>query len=64
MSFADDAMGRTARTAGNRLRQENERLLRILIKLARKAGGFGKLREYGLDEEEIEFLKDKFQAQE
>jgi len=56
-------MERAARNAGNRLRQENEKLLRILLKLSSKAGGFGKLKEYGLDDEEIGFLKDKFQTQ-
>jgi len=59
-----DSMEHAARSAGNRLRQENEKLLRILIKLARKAGGFGKLKAYGLDEEDAAFLKEKFQAQE
>jgi len=57
-------MVNAARVAGNRLRQENERLLGILLKLAKKAGGFGKLKENGLDDEEIGFLKDKFQAKE
>jgi len=57
-------MERTARSAGNRLRQENEKLLRILIKIAKNAGGFGKLKEQGLGKEEIEFLKNKFQAKE
>jgi hypothetical protein len=57
-------MERAARTAGNRLRQENDKLLVILLKLARKFGGFGKMKEYGLSEEEIRFLKDKFQAEE
>ena len=57
-------MERAARTAGNRLRQENEKLLCILLKLARKAGGFGKLKENGISDEEIFFLKDKFHAKE
>lgn len=57
-------MERAARSAGNRLRQENERLLRILLKLAKNAGGFGKLKDCGLDDEEIGFLKEKFQAKE
>jgi len=55
-------MERAARSAGNRLRQENDKLLRILVKMAKKAGGFGKLKKQGLDDEEIKFLKDKFQA--
>jgi len=57
-------MERTARLAGNRLRQENERLLSMLIKLAKKAGGFGKLKEHGLNDEDIAFLREKFQAKE
>ena len=57
-------MERAARSAGNRLRQENEKLLRILLKLAKKAGGFGKLKDQGLDDADVAFLKDKFQAQE
>jgi len=46
------------------LRQENERLLGILIKLAKKAGGFGKLKKGGLDDDDVAFLREKFQAQE
>ncbi len=57
-------MERAARTAGNRLRQDNEKLLSILLKLARKAGGFGKLKGCGLSEEEIKFLKNEFQVEE
>ncbi|MFA6329196.1 MAG: hypothetical protein WCX64_00745 [Candidatus Micrarchaeia archaeon] len=57
-------MERAARSAGNRLRQENEKLLRILIKLAKNAGGFGKLKKQGLDDEDVAFLREKFQAKE
>jgi len=57
-------MERAARSAGNRLRQENEKLLRILIKLAKNAGGFAKLKGYGLDDDDVAFLRENFQAQE
>jgi hypothetical protein len=53
-------MEKSARTAGNRLRQENERLLMILLKLTKATGGFGKLKENSLSDEEIAFLKEKF----
>jgi hypothetical protein len=53
---------RVAVTAGNRLRRNNEKLLLILLKLARVLGGFGKLKEYGVSDEEINFLKDEFNS--
>ena len=46
--------------AGNRLRVENDKLLLILLKLAKKLGGVGNLSKYGLTSEEIKFLKDEF----
>ena len=45
---------------GNKLRQDYEKGLVIILKLAKKLGGFDKLSECGLTEEEIKFLKAEF----
>ena len=45
---------------GNKLRQDYEKGLLIILKLSKKLGGFDKLAEYGLTAEEIKFLKEEF----
>ncbi len=48
------------RKSVNDVRRNNDRILSILLKLTAKIGSFDKLREYGISEEEIEFLKNEF----
>ncbi|MBI5176495.1 hypothetical protein HY995_00240 [Candidatus Micrarchaeota archaeon] len=46
--------------SANEIRRNNERLLAIFFKLAGKLGGFDALRQYGLNDDEINFLKEEF----